>query len=156
MSDCPSNAKIEAYHDGELSAADAAAVERHLPDCPACTQQLAQLREMSALLAGEPPAEILPIELARIHRRLERLYDRSFLRFCAAMSAVAASVLIISSVWLFDGTRATPIVQVNPHNETSWERVASGQKQPEPHETGVAVKETTDWMVVGMGGSSTQ
>lgn len=153
MLDCSYISKIEAYHDGELSAGESAAFERHLSTCPVCATELAQLRDMSGLLAAERPHDILPIELARIHRRLDQLRDRSFLRFCGAMSAVAASILIICSVWLLDGPRPNPIIRGNSQAEQSWEPIASGRLQPpQSNENGLAVKQTTDWMVVGMGG----
>jgi anti-sigma factor RsiW len=153
MSDCPDQSRIEAYHDRELSGAEAAALEAHLRECSDCAAEMARLRELSGVLATGRPEEILPIELARIHRAVERSDDRSLLRFSAAISAVAASVLIISSVWLLDGPQPRPMMSVNQHAQQSWERLAAGRPFEEPRETAVArVRDTTDWMVVGMGG----
>lgn len=45
---------LGAYHDGELSDERRAWVEAHLPTCPDCQQELAELRALSDLLQIEP------------------------------------------------------------------------------------------------------
>ena len=45
---------LGAYHDGELSDERRAWVEAHLPTCPDCRQELAELRALSDLLQIEP------------------------------------------------------------------------------------------------------
>lgn len=47
---------LEAYLDGELSAAHQRQVEAHLETCQACRDQLAQDRSLSSLLRSMPPA----------------------------------------------------------------------------------------------------
>lgn len=46
--------QISAYVDGELSAAETRALEAHLAGCAACQQELAELRQLRALLRALP------------------------------------------------------------------------------------------------------
>ena len=52
---------LSAYLDGELPSPEAAAVQEHMLDCPACREAYAGLRTTKGLLGGlhlaEPPAE---------------------------------------------------------------------------------------------------
>src|SRR5262249_29370782 len=51
--------RLSAYLDGELEAAERAALERHLPTCARCQEALAELRAMRGLLRALP-ARALP------------------------------------------------------------------------------------------------
>jgi anti-sigma factor RsiW len=51
-----------AYVEGALPEAEARRVERHLETCPACTEYLAQLREVAGSLGGLA-GESLPAEM---------------------------------------------------------------------------------------------
>lgn len=53
-------ALLGAYVDGELNRAQTAAVEAHLGGCPACARRLAELKELSALVADATAGEPLP------------------------------------------------------------------------------------------------
>jgi len=55
--------QLSAYLDGELSAAERAALERHLPACSECRAELAELRRVRALL-GALPSPSLPRSFA--------------------------------------------------------------------------------------------
>lgn len=156
MSDCPHKLKLQASHDGELAPGDALALHRHVLECPECAAELAEFRELSEWLSQRRPAEILPLELARIHRAVERSEDRGFLRLAVGMSGIAASILIVSAAWLHDGPRpATVVSEVAPHQQ-SWEYLATtGRVQQVPQgvpETGVAEADTAKWMVTSLGG----
>ncbi|MEJ0045004.1 MAG: zf-HC2 domain-containing protein [Rhodospirillales bacterium] len=61
---------IQADHDGELDAADAARVAAHLRTCPACTAQAAALRNLSARLRTELPPVRIPARLQGMAARL--------------------------------------------------------------------------------------
>jgi anti-sigma factor RsiW len=61
---------IQADHDGELDAAEAARVAAHLQTCPACTAQAAALRRLSAQLRGELRPAVLPLRLQATAARL--------------------------------------------------------------------------------------
>jgi anti-sigma factor RsiW len=54
---------IQADHDGELDAAEAARVAAHLQTCAACTAQAAALRRLSAQLRAELRPAVLPPRL---------------------------------------------------------------------------------------------
>jgi anti-sigma factor RsiW len=51
---------IQADYDGELSAAEAAALHAHLQTCPGCRAQAAFLQDLSARLRSEIPRTALP------------------------------------------------------------------------------------------------
>jgi len=55
--------QLSAYLDGELSAAEHAALERHLPGCAECRAELVELRRVRALL-GALPTPALPRSFA--------------------------------------------------------------------------------------------
>lgn len=48
---------LQAYHDGELTAKQAARVEEHLAVCEACCEELEALAELSTLLQAAPAAQ---------------------------------------------------------------------------------------------------
>jgi len=162
MSDCQYNSLLEAYHDGELRAGQIRALEEHLSACPQCTRALERIRNLSGIVAGAKPAsEILPIDLARIHAAIDGTEDRSLFRFAVGMSGIAASILIISAAWLYDGPRPSgPVQQGVANSEQSWEYLATTGRVREPldapgvtRQTGVAETETTDWMLLKLGKS---
>lgn len=66
---------LSAYLEGELGAAEMAAVEDHLAACPACAELLAGLREVAGAMtamAALPEAEPSPALLARLYGIPER------------------------------------------------------------------------------------
>ncbi|HEY5888455.1 MAG TPA: zf-HC2 domain-containing protein, partial [Acidimicrobiales bacterium] len=48
---------LSAYADGELTEAERAAVDAHLPACPACRQELEATRRVKAWVADLPPVD---------------------------------------------------------------------------------------------------
>ncbi len=100
MADCPFNLEIQAYHDGELPSERRTAVEEHLAGCPACAAELAELKNLSAVFAAEPVAELSQIALHRLHRKIDNEMDRGLIRFGWALSGIAASILLVASGWL--------------------------------------------------------
>lgn len=63
---------LSAYLEGELGAAEKAAVEDHLAACPACAELLAALRQVTGAMAAFPEAEPSPALLARLYGIPER------------------------------------------------------------------------------------
>ena len=61
---CPTTEELGEYHLGALSPDRAAAVARHLTECPHCTRELAQLQEYLGELASE--LEFSPLERVRV------------------------------------------------------------------------------------------
>jgi anti-sigma factor RsiW len=135
MSDCPLQFQVNAYHDGELDGDAARRFAEHLAGCQGCQEQLASLEAVSALFAALPQRQMYPIELGRLHQRLEsntarKTADSEFLRAAGFLSALAASILVISSVWLAEipsrpAAALSPGVAVVPASDLpAWERTA--------------------------------
>jgi anti-sigma factor RsiW len=142
MLECPFNSQLGAFYDRELDAQAAHQVSEHLAGCGACQEELAELRRVSGLFVAKSQAPMLPLELARLHQSLRqsdavgakaRPEETDFLRTAGMLSALAASVLIISSVWLAEipsrhAAILSPGIAVVPASDLSdlpdWERTA--------------------------------
>jgi anti-sigma factor RsiW len=161
MSGCQFQSRLGAYHDGELDDSASQAVEHHLAECEICADELAGLREVSQAMAALDPGEITPLELARLHRELDRADDGSVIRLGVGLAAAAASILIISLAWIGQ-TPARPAQQANSQFQPvqqlpEWQRLAMGgelQKpvlvnpvEPKLPDTGVATNDTINWML---------
>ena len=159
MPECPFNSILQAYHDGQTSAERTREAERHVATCAACAAELARLRDLSALFHGARPEPIRPGELARLHEVVDEAadgQDRRVLRLAVGLSAVAASILIISTAWLYDGppgrpghTTVSTSSGSNASQREAWQNIAAGHVE-EPagaRPTGTAMKSTIDWMI---------
>lgn len=107
MSECEFQLLIGAYHDGELDAAMMRQVERHVEECAACRGELAAMRDLSARIAAVRLDEIDRVESLRLHKAIDEAVDAGqeslpLFRTAGLFAAMAASVLIISGVWLLD------------------------------------------------------
>jgi hypothetical protein len=145
---CPFQSQVGAYHDGELAdVAARSALERHLVGCATCADDLAWLRRVSATLArpgagGDDDDVLSSAALDRFHGAIDaeagaadaaRLDIRRFYRAAAALSAFAASILVLSCTWLNTlsappsgrgarGLTNPPEIAITPAD--AWERVA--------------------------------
>ncbi len=108
---CDRSAQLHAYHDGELSSADVAEMEKHLLACLICSAELADLRGMSLQLSQAQRPQLSQIERHRLHRHLDSVMERAVVRFAWSLSGVAAAVLLVGSFWL---SQATEPVQAAP------------------------------------------
>lgn len=132
MNDCKYQQFLNAYHDGELDAQTHSDVHQHLQTCDACRDQLGQIRRLSGLIrtagGNRPDDAIRPDELRRIHSAVRKVeHDQPLLRIAGFMSAVAASLLIISAAWLAELPRrnvAPSQVSVLPIDSPEWQEVA--------------------------------
>lgn len=101
---------LSAYLDGELLSADAAAVQEHLIDCPACREAYADLRAAKGLLGAlplaEPPAEFwTAVRDIGARRDPWRARWRLFLpRRPAWVLAAALIVLVLAAFPVVKGT----------------------------------------------------
>lgn len=161
MSQCSSQLSLEAFYDGQALPQVARELERHVATCVACTARLEALRQLSSALQTARPEPIRPDELARLHEAINEaaddVQDRGVLRLVAGLSAVAASILIISAAWLYDGPApgGGTIVR-RPVPEQTWERMAGGGAMPQPPgelPRGTAMRDTTNWMIHATGGA---
>jgi anti-sigma factor RsiW len=113
MNTHPTEQQLSAYHDGELSPIDRAEVARHLAWCEACILQLSQLKQMSGMLTAMSPDGLSQIAWHRLHAKLDEVLERGLVRWAWEVSAIAAAILLISSVCLMrisEPTSTTPAV----------------------------------------------
>jgi anti-sigma factor RsiW len=168
MKDCDFQPLLGPYHDGELDSPSVERVERHLPECPACAAELTLLRGMSTQIAAAPGTDIDPAESARLHSAIDRASNEAddiqpLFRTAGLLAALAASVLIVSGVWLLDtrgadlGARSAgqaPASMVVSAPE--WERVAvTLRAEPRSGLTNDSVyapryASTVQWMLDGL------
>ena len=90
--------QLHRYHDGELDAPSAAAVEKHLLSCARCDEALASLKRMSAQLQSasrsEPGSEAVAAWTDAMKTAAEE--DRGVLRIASWLSAAAAALLVVT------------------------------------------------------------
>lgn len=158
MLECAYKSSVGPYHDGELDAEQSRDFERHVLGCDECSAGLREAECLSKLLATGRSQDIEPDELARIHDAIDELSNRSLFKFAAGLAAIAASILIVSAAWLYDGSAPrSPINYSVAPVEQPWERLASTGQIELPQgapETGVAERRTTEWMAVSLGAPS--
>jgi anti-sigma factor RsiW len=147
MFECEFQRVLDACHDGELDAPARRKVEAHAQTCTVCAAQLDAMRRLSGVIRSGAEARAAvdgprADELARMHRAVSRaareVNDRPLLRIAGAFSAVAASVLVISAVWLAalrgQGPINRPQRTAGPVAATefpkTWEQVATGRYVP--------------------------
>jgi anti-sigma factor RsiW len=104
---CEFESRLSAYHDGELSPVDREAVEQHLASCAGCQSTLAEMRETSALFAESAP-RLSQIGRQRLHQNIDRQRERGLVRLSAALSGIAALVMVTGSLWLQTSGDVTP------------------------------------------------
>jgi len=149
---------LSAFHDGELPPAAQAGVELHLMTCSRCAAQLAELQATSRLFEPRPDRDLTADELQRIHTAVEDANAQHVWRIFTAITALAASVLIIGAVWLAEFS-----VPVQPAGEGTvtavvepWETVATTLR-PTPaemfeqgQEPATAKATLDEWMLQGI------
>jgi len=178
MSECPDQPRIDAYHDGELDADERSAVERHVATCPACAAELTWLRGVSRSFATTP-AGMTAAERGRLRDALDAAidagdsdvayddagepesYSNSLYRTAGVLSAIAASILLLSVVWLNElPSRTRPgsgNTAVAAGEVPAWERVAMNLRvDPLPNsvpggDAYLADARLADWMLQGLG-----
>jgi anti-sigma factor RsiW len=141
MQDCPFHSQLSAFHDGEMDSDAAGRFAGHLAGCAQCMEELTSLQSISGLFASLPEGRMYPLELARLHQNLDNTVSSQtstadFLRTAGMLSALAASILVISSVWIAEipsrpAATLSPGVAVVPASESvlpaqmpAWERTA--------------------------------
>ncbi|HEY7089766.1 MAG TPA: zf-HC2 domain-containing protein [Tepidisphaeraceae bacterium] len=167
MSVCECEPKVlSAYLDGELSPMLRERVEAHVRGCPTCAAELAKLRETIVALKEYPFPTLSTRALANIHDAVDDASaEQPVWRLGLTVGALAASILIICSVWLWDLTR-TPAVtttggvstQVVVAPPASWERVAitlrvdplPQELTPDDNVMQLADARLADWMLSGL------
>jgi anti-sigma factor RsiW len=130
MSECPLFNLIPACHDGELDADKRQALLRHAETCPDCAAELAWLQSVSRTLTATGAPDITEPELVRLHEAVESAdaaEGRGVLRIGGALAALAASIIVVSGVWISElgpAPAATRAPSVSVAEAPAWERVA--------------------------------
>lgn len=120
MNTCSWTSRLGAYHDGELPAPEAAALEAHLGDCALCQRELRDYRRLSLMLGRIDIPELSVSSVARIKRQIQREGNVFILRFARRMTGVAAALLLAGTLWLINAN--TSNVAAAPVND--WEAAA--------------------------------
>jgi len=172
MSYCKYQLLLSAYNDYELDAITRQQVADHADNCLQCANALQNLQKLSARFAFATATLDSTIDLAAMvgmHRAVERSIQsdssrRSLFRTVGLLTAVAASVLIISGVWLLDSRSRSQMESqsaAKPRDEATstasdWERVAiTLRAQPRPAIIGDSpftphYAESIHWMLDGL------
>jgi hypothetical protein len=104
---------VDDYLHGLLAANDAACVEAHCADCPACRGSLEEARQLQTALRTVPPSEASPQLMADALRRIdlhERRRRRRIKHFLwGTLGATAAAVLVLLGLQIhYDRLKASP------------------------------------------------
>ena len=135
MSECEYQSRLDAFFDGELEPPDSERIEQHVETCAACSAALREMRQVGRMfdsLADEPMSDAA---LSRIHRAVDQAdveadAPLSLWRVSLVLTSLAASVVVIGSVWLREVPSA-PGGSAGTYSRTSvpsWERVATLQE----------------------------
>ncbi len=98
---CKYARQISAYHDGELPPARAAEVEKHLPACALCAEELKRLQAVSRLVASARIPQMSPALLGRLHGSVGSFNEVVVLRLARWATELAAAVLVACSLWIW-------------------------------------------------------
>jgi len=111
---CDQSHILSAYLDGELSAANAAAVRDHLASCADCAAEAESLRAVGRLMAmarrsnmGEPSEQVMD-RLRLTVREMVETSEYGLMRIARLFTGLAASVLI-AGLWLLNHHPVTPV-----------------------------------------------
>jgi anti-sigma factor RsiW len=158
MNTCGQETIVGLYHDKELTGQQSRDLERHLETCIACTERLAQMRRMSRLFSSIVLEPISASEEFHIHRAVKLAeqsgMDRAVIRIAIPLAALAASVLMVTSIWLADimrggvaaGATNQQLVSAAPQRQSTAELGSIGLDR--------ANANLPDWMVRSLGGET--
>lgn len=129
MAGCENQIRLDAYHDGELSAAERLAVEAHLCSCPSCAAELAAMREISGAFAIAPHCGPSHEQLLQVaHGVRAGAYDARMLARLFRRSAIAASVLLVCTLLL--GRYLSQRTKAAAHEAIVLDQVATWSYHP--------------------------
>jgi anti-sigma factor RsiW len=165
MTQCACHPDVQPYHDGEFDVERGQSLQHHVSGCDKCSRELRQLKKLSALLAIPTTEEMTDQEIANLHRAVDGFMLDAEPRTLAfpwlkALSAAAASILIISAAWLAQGP-ATPDAPQAPNvalTQNDWMRIAvTLQVDPPPPgfgEPGLADSQVANWFLENLDGTT--
>jgi anti-sigma factor RsiW len=103
MDTCPNSNQVSAYHDGELNGSQRSAFEQHLAACPACQAELSDCRRLSAFITAAPVRRMTTRIRQDLYALAPEVGQVVYLRIAEWTTALAASVLVAASAWIFYG-----------------------------------------------------
>jgi anti-sigma factor RsiW len=109
MDHMTANARLSAYMDGELTAAERAAVEQHLAACSTCAATLRDLQLISQAVRGFPAPSVDAKLLQKLHKNVDQVGRRPVERFVGLLSGVAACLAVIGGLMLMQPANAAPV-----------------------------------------------
>jgi len=148
---------LSQYLDDELDLVTQQRVAEHLQQCCHCAAEFEEIREASRFVSQFEFQDITPSELHRVHQSLLQIDDSFNWRLYGALSAIAASILVVGATWLAALPAPSPSLAGNPSPPAEWEQMAmnlrvdptiSGDQQPAYADARMA-----DWMIEALKGN---
>ena len=90
---CEQAQHVQAFYDGQLPDSLREQVDDHIRSCGECAGLLAELREMSQLIAAAPLVDMPPTLMKRLEQSFWASRDRGVLHLAEWLTAAAACVL---------------------------------------------------------------
>lgn len=110
MDTCQFENSIDAYFDGEMTAEKRSAFERHLAGCAPCQSELQQTRQLAAFIAAAPKAHLSDRARRDLYALAPAVGEGVYMRIAEWTTALAASVIIAASAWMYYARPATQTV----------------------------------------------
>ena len=122
---CPTGEELSAYHDGRMSGDRLGLLQRHIAECEPCALELSRLAALSSLFANSVGPRLSQMSRHRLHNKIDQTMERGLIRFGWSISGIAASILLVSSVWLMHvGTANVGIAKATTESAPPWLGVA--------------------------------
>ena len=154
--------ELVAYHDGELSAEDRTRVATHLSSCTACSQEAAQLKQLSQLFAKIEPITPSPDFTTTFWKKLEqekrspastesrlrqwwKTWRESFPRWQMVPAFVGAAAIVI-----FLGDRFSERISV-PSKSANTTQVRKLARQDQPAQPEASAKDVPEQLQKELG-----
>lgn len=97
---CPFATRMNAYYDGEVSAAEGSALAAHVPACADCLRELAALQRLSRQLATAAAWPLAGQFERRLHAQIDRQADTGLWRVARGFLAAAACLFLAMVLWV--------------------------------------------------------
>jgi anti-sigma factor RsiW len=125
MMRCPTGEELSAFHDGRVSGGRLQLLQRHIAECDPCALELSRLAALSALFTNAVRPHLSQMSRHRLHNKIDQAMERGLIRFGWSISGIAASILLVSSVWLMHvGTAKMAIAKTTAESAPPWLGVA--------------------------------
>jgi anti-sigma factor RsiW len=145
--------KIEAFHDGQLDAAERQVVEAHVEQCDQCRSLLQELRGLSQLISTASFSLFTPSDesIQHFHNAWHAAGDRSILKISSWMTAAAAAVLF--GALLFWPALNEPSVMAKSND---WETAAMLPPSEPLADAELDFTQVAQWMAADLSASEGQ